>query len=147
MAALYTREHFALLRERLNPGGIATYWLPAHLLHEAEALAIARAFCDAFPDCSLWSGVNLDWILLGSRDGLAPVPRERFARLWALPGAGAELRRLGIARAGQARGAVHGRRRHARAASPPRARRWSTISRAASARRSRRSPPRRATSS
>jgi spermidine synthase len=96
MAALYTREHFAAMRERLNPGGIATYWLPAHLLHEHEALAIAHAFCDAFADCSLWSGVNLDWILLGSRDGLAPAPRERFARLWALPGAGPELRRLGF---------------------------------------------------
>ena len=101
VAALYTREHFALVRERLNPGGIATYWLPAHLLHEREALAIARAFCEAFADCSLWSGVNLDWILVGSRDGLAPVPRERFARLFALAGAGAELRRLGFDGPGQ----------------------------------------------
>ena len=113
VAALYTREHFALLRERLKPGGIATYWLPAHLLHEREALAIARAFCEAFADCSLWSGVNLDWILVGSRDGLAPVPRERFARLFALPGArrGAAPPRLRRARA--ARGAIHGRCRHA----------------------------------
>jgi len=101
VTALYTREHFALVRERLNPGGIATYWLPAHLLHEREALAIARAFCEAFADCSLWSGVNLDWILVGSRDGLAPVPRERFARLFALAGAGAELRRLGFDGPGQ----------------------------------------------
>jgi hypothetical protein len=104
MAALYTREHFAAMRERLNPGGIATYWLPAHLLHEHEALAIARAFCDVFADCSLWSGVNLDWILLGSRDGLAPAPRERFARLWALPGVGAELRRLGFDSPGELAG-------------------------------------------
>jgi spermidine synthase len=98
VTSLYTREYFELVRARLNPGGLATYWLPAHLLLETEALAIVRAFCDAFADCSLWSGLNLDWILMGSREGIAPVSRERFSRLWRLPGPGGELRRLGIDR-------------------------------------------------
>jgi hypothetical protein len=96
VTSLYTREYFGLVKDRLNDGGLATYWLPAHLLLETEALAIVRAFCDAFEDCSLWSGLNLDWILMGSRGGIAPVPRERFSRLWRLPGPGTELRRLGI---------------------------------------------------
>jgi len=98
VASLYSVEYFRLVRSRLNPGGLATYWLPAYLLLEPEALAIVRAFCDAFEDCSLWSGLNRDWILLGSNGGIAPVPRERFARLWNLPRAGAELRRLGVER-------------------------------------------------
>jgi hypothetical protein len=38
VASLYTREYFELVKERLNPGGIATYWLPAYLLLEDEAL-------------------------------------------------------------------------------------------------------------
>jgi hypothetical protein len=96
VSSLYTREYFELVKDRLNEGGLATYWLPAHLLLETEALAIVRAFCDAFEDCSLWSGLNLDWILMGSRGGIAPISRERFSRLWTLPGPGAELRRLGI---------------------------------------------------
>jgi spermidine synthase len=98
VTALYTREYFALVKERLNPGGLATYWLPAHLLLESEALSIIRAFCEAFDDCSLWSGLNLDWILAGSRDGIAPVSREHFSRLWRLAGPASELRRLGIDR-------------------------------------------------
>jgi spermidine synthase len=96
VAALYSREYFALMRSRLKPGGIASYWLPSYLLLEHETLAIVRAFCDAFEDCSLWAGFNLDWILVGSNGGIAPVPRERFARLWTLPNIGEELRRLGI---------------------------------------------------
>jgi spermidine synthase len=96
VTSLYTREYFELVKDRLNEGGLATYWLPAHLLLETEALAIVRAFCDAFEDCSLWSGLNLDWILMGSRGGIAPVSRERFSRLWSLQGTGTELRRLGI---------------------------------------------------
>jgi len=95
VASLYTREYFDLVKSRLNPGGIATYWLPAYLLLQHETLAVVRAFCDAFEDCSLWSGFNLDWILVGSNGGLAPVSRDRFARLFAGP-TGDELRRLGI---------------------------------------------------
>jgi hypothetical protein len=98
VASLYTREYFALMKERLNPGGMATYWLPAYLLLEGEAMSIIRAFCDAFDDCSLWSGLNRDWILLGSRGGVAPVSRQNFSRLWALPGPRRELRRIGIDR-------------------------------------------------
>lgn len=103
VASLYTREYFSLVKARLNQGGIATYWLPAYLLLEKESLSIVRAFCEAFEDCSLWSGLNRDWILMGSRGGLAPVSRERFARLWKLP-LGEDLRRLGIHDAAQLAG-------------------------------------------
>ena len=93
---LYTREYFALLRERLAEGGIATYWLPVHALLEGEAKAILRAFCDAFRDCSLWSGAGLDWIMVGTRGAAGPVSEERFASQWADPRVGAELRALGL---------------------------------------------------
>jgi hypothetical protein len=98
VSSLYTREYFALMQDRLNPGGMATYWLPAHMLLEAETLSIIRAFCEAFEDCSLWSGLNRDWILVGSRGGIAPVSRQHFSRLWALPDTRRELRRIGIDR-------------------------------------------------
>ena len=96
VASLYTREYFELVKGRLNPAGIATYWLPAYLLLEDEALAIIRAFCEAFEDCSLWSGFHRDWILVGSRGGIAPVTREHFSRLWTLERPGSELRRIGV---------------------------------------------------
>ncbi len=96
VASLYTREYFELVKDRLNPAGIATYWLPAYLLLEDEAAAIIRAFCEAFEDCALWSGFHRDWILVGSRGGIAPVTRERFSRLWTLERPGSELRRIGV---------------------------------------------------
>jgi spermidine synthase len=98
VTSLYTREYFDLVKARLNPGGIATYWLPAYLLFESETLSVIRAFCEAFEDCSLWSGLKRDWILVGSRGGIAPVSRQHFSRLWALPGPRKELRRIGIDR-------------------------------------------------
>jgi spermidine synthase len=100
VAPLYTREYFSLMKARLRDGGLATYWLPAYLLQEKESLAVIRAFCGAFEDCSLWSGLNRDWILLGSRGGVKPVSAEHFSRLWKLP-LGKDLRRLGIHGPGQ----------------------------------------------
>jgi spermidine synthase len=96
IAALYSREYFELLRSRLNPGGLATYWVPAIQLTQSDAWAIVRAFCDAFPDCTLWSGGGHEWILMGSRDGIAAVPEERLARLWTIPALTQRLRGIGV---------------------------------------------------
>ena len=96
IVSLYTREYFALMRQRLAEGGIATYWLPAYGLTEPDAKAVVRAFCGVFPDCSLWTGSGMDWILMGTRDGLRPVPQEQFTRLWRDPVAGPDLVALGV---------------------------------------------------
>ena len=96
VVSLYTREHFRLMHDRLNPGGIATYWLPATQLLPRETLAIIAAFCAEFADCSLWSGMGMDWLLMGSRGGIAPVSREHFSRLWREPRTREELRRIAV---------------------------------------------------
>ncbi len=93
---LYSREYFELIRERLNEGGLVTYWLPVHNLSESDALAISRAFCDAFADCTLWSGAGMDWMLVGTRGGLSPVDEAQFARQWQDPVVGPELRAVGF---------------------------------------------------
>jgi len=93
---LYTREYFQLIRDRLNEGGISSYWLPAHNLTEADAKAIVRAWCDVFDDCALWSGIHLDWILTGSKNRARAPSAEAFTRQWRAPVAGANLRRIGV---------------------------------------------------
>jgi spermidine synthase len=96
IATLYSREYFHLLRERLEDGGVATYWLPVHSLAPREAWAITRAFCDAFPDCSLWAGIGLDWMLAGTR-GVAQAPDEAgFASQWRDPVRAAEMASVGF---------------------------------------------------
>jgi spermidine synthase len=96
VVSLYTEEYFALVRERLDEGGIATYWLPVHNLSERDAKVIARAFCGAFDDCTLWTGSGLDWMLVGTRGARGPVSAEQFARQWQDPIVGPELRALGF---------------------------------------------------
>jgi predicted membrane-bound spermidine synthase len=95
---LYTREYFTLMRSRLADGGIATYWLPVHNLLESDAGAITRAFCDAFPDCSLWVGHDLDWMLVGSNGLRGPRSETEFVRQWSDPRVLPELERLGFER-------------------------------------------------
>lgn len=79
---LYTREYFMAVAARLAPGGLATYWLPVPQFEPAGAQAVTRAFCEAFPDCTLWAGGKHDWILMGGRDFTHRPGAERFSRLW-----------------------------------------------------------------
>ena len=93
---LYTREYFDLMRARLAPGGIVTYWLPVSQLLVRDTQAIVGAFCGAFPDCSLWGGSGLDWMLVGTSGLPGPVPEDRFARPWKDPGLRAALADVGV---------------------------------------------------
>jgi hypothetical protein len=95
---LYSREYFDLIRKRLAPGGIASYWLPVYQTTAAETNSMIRGFCDAFEDCSLWAGIGLEWMLVGTADGGRPVTEETFARQWNDPLTGGELRGLGFDR-------------------------------------------------
>jgi hypothetical protein len=97
VASLYSLEYFRLTRSRLVPGGVATHWLPVNQLSLPGAKAILQAFCQAFEDCSLWSGAGYDWILAGTNGATAP-PEGAFLAHWADPRSGADLRQLGIER-------------------------------------------------
>ena len=105
---LYSREYFALMRDRLAEGGIVTYWLPLADLSDVSAKAILRAFCDVFDDCSLWNGSGTNLMLVGTRglssDGAGralsgpPVSEDQFSRQWRDPTVSPEMERLGIER-------------------------------------------------
>jgi len=93
---LYSREYFELVRERLADGGVVTYWLPNGELTPREAWSITAGFCGAFPDCSLWTGYGLEWMLAGTR-GLASGPDEgAFAAQWRSPARAAEMAVVGF---------------------------------------------------
>jgi spermidine synthase len=55
-AALYAREHFAAVRERLQPGGLFCQWLPLYQLTRREFELLAATFVDVFPHAALWRG-------------------------------------------------------------------------------------------
>jgi spermidine synthase len=93
---LYTRDYFQLVHDRLEPGGIATYWLPVADLGVSDTRAIVKAFCSAFEDCSLWTGSYLDWMLAGSRGARGPVDEAGFRRQWDDPRVVLDLRAVGF---------------------------------------------------
>lgn len=93
---LYSEEYFKLIRERLNPGGYASYWLPVQQLEPTDTLAITKAFCNAFDDCSLWSGGGLEWMLLGSNDAGMQSDALQMEGQWRDPVVNAELVALGF---------------------------------------------------
>jgi hypothetical protein len=93
---LYSREYFQLAHDRLREGGVMTYWLPVNQLWLSETKAIIRGFCDAFPDCSLWSGAGLQWMLAGTRGLHGPVAEEPFTAQWRDPVVAPKLAALGF---------------------------------------------------
>ena len=97
VVSLYTKEYFQLIHDRLNEGGITTYWLPIMDLRSEDTKAIIRAFCDVFQDCSMWNGTSADWMLVGGR-GLDAAPRseEHFTEQWRDPVLGPKLRAIGL---------------------------------------------------
>lgn len=96
IANLYSTEYFRLVHDRLREGGVATYWLPVNQLWLSETKAVIRGFCEAFPDCTLWSGAGLQWMLAGTRGLRGPVPEEQFTAQWHDPPIASELAASGF---------------------------------------------------
>ena len=97
---LYTREYFQLLRGALRDGGMVTYWLPMMNLSAASGRAIAHAFCDAFPTCSLWHGSGRNFMLLGEKRAAGgkrePVSMDRYTRIFRTGALRTELMAIGF---------------------------------------------------
>jgi spermidine synthase len=96
--ALYSYEYFALLRERLRPGGVASMWLPMYGLSPDRYLMILRAFQDVFPHVAVWyepSSVNAFTIVTGTVDRPA-WDAATLARGFDDPRVRGELADLGI---------------------------------------------------
>ena len=73
-SALYTAEFYQLLKERLNPGGFVTQWVPLYETNEAAVKIEIRTFFEAFPYASLWNTSDspifsgYDVVMLGQLD-------------------------------------------------------------------------------
>jgi spermidine synthase len=93
---LYTQEYFQLIYNRLAAGGIVTYWLPVYQLSVAESKSILKGFCHVFETCTLWTGSNLEWMMMGVKDPPPPVTKEEFGRQWQDPFVRSELQAVGF---------------------------------------------------
>jgi spermidine synthase len=57
-STLYTREYFEMCRSHLNPGGVASMWLPLYSLDQGSFLRILRAFAEVFPRTAIWYDIT-----------------------------------------------------------------------------------------
>lgn len=73
-SSLYTREYFQLCRDRLNPGGVVSMWLPLYSLRTDSYLAILRAFWEVFPNTVVWYNPNVVNEFTVVTGKLAPPP-------------------------------------------------------------------------
>ena len=97
VAALYSREFYALARTRLKPKGYLSQWLPAYQVPAATTLAMIRSFIDVFPQAVLLSGAGGDLLLLGANDTRIEIDPARVdAALARAPQVRADLHRLDL---------------------------------------------------
>lgn len=69
--SLYTYDYYKLLRERLNPGGLVSQWLPFYSVTPENFKMIIKAFHEVFPHTSIWyvnSTINPYVIVIGKTD-------------------------------------------------------------------------------
>ena len=53
-ATLYTREYFEHVKERLNPGGVVTQWVPLYESTEDVVRSEIATFLEVFPNGTVW---------------------------------------------------------------------------------------------
>jgi tetratricopeptide (TPR) repeat protein len=97
VAALYSREFYALARTRLAPDGYISQWLPAYQVPAPTTLAMIRAFIEVFPQAVLISGAEAELLLVGVNGPRIEIDPERLTRSLAnAPAVQADLRRLAL---------------------------------------------------
>ena len=78
--ALYSRDFYERVAEKLAPGGVVAQWVPFHLLPPLHAASVVRSFQDVFPDAALWvdPGRGRTGIVLGRQGG----PGAAIGSVW-----------------------------------------------------------------
>ena len=74
---LYTREFFALVRERLAPGGAFVQWIELNYVDQMLLKSLVGTLLDVFPNVRVYRPVYRSGVLFVSSD--APLPIEETA--------------------------------------------------------------------
>ena len=81
VASLFSQEHFTVVRDRLNAGGIACQWLQLYSLRPEDIRMVVRTFHSVFPEVYIFQASPGDILLLGSKDKLSIDP-DRIVALF-----------------------------------------------------------------
>lgn len=93
---LYSRDFYALARERLNGNGLVAQWLPLPTQNDEDTRSLVRSFLDVFPHATLWTTELHEMLLIGSVEPIE-LDAARIAGRFGQPGVSAALREVGVA--------------------------------------------------
>lgn len=98
-AVLYSQEYFQLCRDRLNPGGLMTQWVPLYESNRAVVQSEFATFFSVFPHATIWAndddGFGYDTVVLGQADPLR-IDIEDLQRRFERPAHTRILAALGV---------------------------------------------------
>ena len=101
-AALYTREYFEAVKQRLNPGGLFSLYVPLYETDEPTIRSELATFFAAFPHATLWSntrnGEGYDMVFMAETEP-SPFNLDKIEQRLARPdyaAVAASLRDIGI---------------------------------------------------
>jgi len=92
---LYSRDFYALARQRLNPNGLLAQWLPLATQNDEDTRSLIRSFLEVFPFVTLWTTEFHEMMLVGSVEPFE-LDAQRIAQRYAAPGVTAALREVGV---------------------------------------------------
>ncbi|MCX6896165.1 MAG: hypothetical protein NTZ16_11835 [Verrucomicrobia bacterium] len=92
---LYSREYYALARERLNPGGLLVQWLPFFLLTDDQARSILRTVQDVFPETTLWLW-NTTGLIMARKDAPVTVDWPTLSKAYQTPELANDLAKMDV---------------------------------------------------
>ncbi len=85
-ASLYTREFFELCRQRLNPSGVVTQWIPLYESNPAAVKCELATLLQVFPDSLIFNGENkrngYDLVVVGGMSSSLPNLHTMSRRLF-----------------------------------------------------------------
>ena len=98
--ALFTREFYVSVADRLTPDGVFVQWMPFHSLLESDYKMILRTFASVFPNATLWYTGGSHTLLVATPQPLTDADLERMAQMVEQnPIALADLQRASLVRA------------------------------------------------
>ncbi|VAX17208.1 hypothetical protein MNBD_NITROSPINAE01-1120 [hydrothermal vent metagenome] len=94
VVSLYTVDYYRLIKQKLNPGGIVSQWIPLHHVSEDDFRMLVASFMEVFPKGSIWY-TKWDAIMIGAENEI-PIDVKRLSEKMKAPKVAKSLEEIGI---------------------------------------------------
>ena len=96
---LYTVDYFRLMKERLNPDGLAAAWVPANGIRDDDLRTLLRSFRVVFPHASVWfmNTLPTDFLIVVGTPEVLEIDLEQLRSRMSCPGVREDLAAVGLA--------------------------------------------------